>query len=187
MSDTKINLLMTGAGAPGAAGILKCLFQNPDIHVTAADANVNAIGKYLTSDFVQIPFAHQENFIEVLISVCRQKNIHILLPLVTRELIPLSNHIKQFEAAGVKLLISSVGSLEIANNKSKLYQFLEWRGIDVPAYRIVETVMQFEKAVKELGSPEKEICFKPSLSNGSRGFRIITDKIDKLDLLLNHW
>lgn len=177
---------MTGAGAPGAAGILKCLFQNPDIHITAADANENAVGKYLTNDFVQIPFAHQENFIEVLLSVCRQKNIHILLPLVTRELIPLSNHIKQFEAAGVKLLISSVGSLEIANNKSKLYQFLEWRGIEVPAYRVVETVVQFEKAVKEFGAPEKEICFKPSLSNGSRGFRIISNKIDKLDLLLNH-
>ena len=61
MSDTKINLLMTGAGAPGAAGILKCLFQNPDIHVTAADASENAVGKYLTNDFVQIPFAHQDS------------------------------------------------------------------------------------------------------------------------------
>ncbi len=147
---------------------------------------VNAVGKYLTNDFVQIPFAHQEKFIEVLLSVCRERNIHVLLPLVTRELIPLSNHIKQFEAAGIKLLISSANSLEIANNKSKLYQFLEWRGIEVPAYRVVETIEQFEKAVKELGFPEKEICFKPSLSNGSRGFRIITNKIDKLDLLLNH-
>ncbi len=177
---------MTGAGAPGAAGILKCLFQNPDIHVTAADASENAVGKYLTNDFVQISFAHQENFIEVVLSICRQKNIHVLLPLVTRELIPLSNHIRKFEAAGVKLLISSADSLEIANNKSKLYQFLEWRGIEVPAYRVVETIEQFEKAIKELGFPEKEICFKPSLSNGSRGFRIISNKIDKLDLLLNY-
>ncbi len=186
LRDRGINVLMTGAGAPGAAGILKCFFQNPDIHVTTADANDNVVGKYLTNDFVKIPFAHQENFIEVLLSVCREKNIHVLLPLVTRELIPLSNSIKQFEAAGVKLLISSADSLEIANNKTKLYQFLEWRGIEVPAYRVAETMEQFESAVKELDCPAKEICFKPSVSNGSRGFRIVSNKIDKLDLLLNH-
>jgi carbamoyl-phosphate synthase large subunit len=49
MSENKINILMTGAGAPGAAGILKCLFQNPNLHVTAADANPNAVGRWLTA------------------------------------------------------------------------------------------------------------------------------------------
>jgi hypothetical protein len=38
---------MTGAGAPGAAGILQCLFQDPDIHVIAADGNPHAVGRYL--------------------------------------------------------------------------------------------------------------------------------------------
>lgn len=184
--ETKINVLITGGGAPGAAGILKCLFQNPNIRVTAVDANPNAVGRWLTDDFVTIPFAHNENFIDTLLSVCREKNIHVLLPLVTRELIPLAAHIKEFEANGTKLLVSSAESLEIANNKGRLYQFLEWRGIEVPAYRIVESVDQFELAAKELGYPGKEICFKPSVSNGSRGFRILSNKINKLDLLLNH-
>ena len=186
MEEKNINILMTGAGAPGAAGILKCLFQSANINVIAADANSNAVGKYLTDDFVTIPFAQQENFIDILLSVCREKNIHVLLPLVTRELIPLAQHKNEFEAAGTKLLVSLPESLEIANNKSRLYEFLEWRGIEVPAYRVVETIDQFETAVKESGYPEKEICFKPSLSNGSRGFRIISNKIHKLDLLLNH-
>ena len=149
--EKNINILMTGAGAPGAAGILKCLFQNHAIHVIAADANSNAVGKHLVDDFVTIPFPQHENFIEVLLSVCREKNIHVLLPLVTRELIPLSQHIKEFEATGTKLLISSPESLEIANNKSRLYQFLEWRSIEVPAYRIVETIEQIKSAVNDLG------------------------------------
>ena len=184
--ERNINVLMTGAGAPGAAGILKCLFQNPNIHVTAADANPDAVGRWLTDDFVTIPFAHKENFIETLLSVCREKDIHVLLPLVTRELIPLAEHIKEFEVSGTKILVSSAESLEIANNKSKLYQFLEWRGIEIPAYRVAETIEQFESAVKELSYPQKEVCFKPSVSNGSRGFRILSNKINKLDLLLNH-
>jgi carbamoyl-phosphate synthase large subunit len=186
MSESRINILMTGAGAPGAAGILKCLFQNPNLHVTAADANPNAVGRWLTDDFVTIPFAHKNDFIDTLLSICREKDIHVLLPLVTRELLPLAQHIKEFEAAGAKVLVSSAESLEVANSKSRLYQFLDWRGIDIPEFRVVETIPQFEQAMKELGYPEKEICFKPSVSNGSRGFRIISNKIDKLDLLLNH-
>jgi carbamoyl-phosphate synthase large subunit len=186
MSENKINVLMTGAGAPGAAGILKCLFQNPNIHVTAADANPDAVGRKLVDDFVAIPFAHHGNFIDTILSVCREKNIHVLLPLITKELIPLAQHINEFEASGTKLLVSSAESLEIANNKSRLYQFLEWRGIELPAYRVVETIDQFETAVKELGYPDKEVCFKPSVSNGSRGFRILSNKINKLDLLFNY-
>ena len=53
---------MTGAGAPGAAGILKCLQQEKSFHITVADANPNAIGKYLNKDFETIPFANDPSF-----------------------------------------------------------------------------------------------------------------------------
>jgi carbamoyl-phosphate synthase large subunit len=104
---------------------------------------------------------------------------------VTRELIPLAAHQTQFDAAGTKLPVSAVESLNIANNKSKLYQFLEWRGIDHPEYRVVETLDQFRSAVDELGFPGKRVCFKPSESNGSRGFRVIANDIDEHQLLFN--
>ncbi|HLG40082.1 MAG TPA: ATP-grasp domain-containing protein [Chitinophagaceae bacterium] len=180
-----INILMTGGGAPGAAGILECLWQFPSIRITVADANPNAVGKYLSNDFEAIPKADDPSFIDTILALCREKDIHIVLPLVTKELIPLSKHIKEFELAGAKLIISPTTSLEIANDKSKLYQFLQWRGIEVPDFRIAETIEQFETAIKELGHPGKIVCFKPSVSNGSRGFRIISNKIDEHQLLFN--
>jgi carbamoyl-phosphate synthase large subunit len=67
-----------------------------------------------------------------------------------------------------------------------LYEFLQWRDIAVPDFRIVETVEQFREAVTALGYPEKPVCFKPSVSNGSRGFRIIDGKINEADLLFNY-
>jgi carbamoylphosphate synthase large subunit len=45
-----------------------------------------------------------------------------------------------FENAGIKIPAIFPRMLEIANNKSRLYEFMEWRGITVPAFRIVETV-----------------------------------------------
>ena len=97
-----------------------------------------------------------------------------------------ATHLNEFEMAGTRVLVTPPASLEIAINKSRLYEFLQWRGIDVPAFRIVETVEQFIKAVEELGYPEKPVCFKPSLSNGSRGFRILNEQINEADLLFNY-
>jgi len=190
MIPAEINVLMTGAGAPGAAGILKCLHSNPDLKVIVADANSNAVGRWLNADlqrdsFEKIPFAHEKNFIEELLSICERRNIHVLIPLVTRELIPLAQNKKKFEEWDTRVLVSNVDSLEIANNKSRLYQFLEWRGIEVPGYRVVDNIDQFKLAVEELGASQRSVCFKPSVSNGSRGFRVIANDMDEYDLLFN--
>jgi carbamoyl-phosphate synthase large subunit len=184
--SSTINILLTGGGAPGAPGILHCLEQDPSITVTVVDANANAVGRYLNKDFQQIPLATDPQFVDALLSVCRNRDIHAVLPLVTKELIPLATRANEFELAGAKLLVSPVESLVIANNKSQLYEFLQWRGMEVPAYKIVETIDQFNDAVNELNYPAKNICFKPSVSNGSRGFRIIANDINEADLLFNH-
>lgn len=176
---------MTGAGAPGAPGILKCLQKEKLFQITTADANPNAVGKHLNLDFKTIPFANDPSFAEFVLELCKKKNVQAVLPLVTKELIPLAQHQREFEKNGIKILLSPLASLEIANNKSRLYQFLQWRGMAVPEFRIAETIDQFITAVEELGYPEKPVCFKPSVSNGSRGFRIIAKKINELDLLFN--
>ncbi len=184
--NSRINILMTGGGAPGAAGILKCLQQEKTFHITIADANPNAVGRYMGFYFETIPFAGDPLFAGALLSLCKKKNSNVILPLVTKELIPLSLYQKDIETAGIKIPLSPTASLEIANNKSLLYQFLQWRSIPVPDFRIVETVDQFKTAVEELGYPSKPVCFKPSVSNGSRGFRIISEQMNELDLLFNH-
>lgn len=181
-----INILMTGGGAPGAAGILKCLRQDTSLNITAADANPEAAGKYLAEDFATIPHADDPAFITTLLSLCKEKKIRIIMPLVTKELLPLANGKNLFEKEGITVLVSNAASLEIANNKSRLYQFLQWRDIAVPDFRVVETVEQFKQAATEVGYPEKPVCFKPSVSNGSRGFRIMDENIKEADLLFNY-
>ena len=66
-----INVLMTGAGAPGAAGILQCLWQDPSLQITVADANEHAVGRYLAHDFEKIPVADDAHFVENLLAICR--------------------------------------------------------------------------------------------------------------------
>lgn len=177
---------MTGAGAPGAAGILKCLGKEPSFKVIAADASSGATGRYLAKDFEQIPLAVKPFFADSVLEICKKKRVDIILPLVTKELIPFAEHKTAFEAADIRIPVSPAASLEIANNKSRLYEFLQWRGMPVPDFRVVETPDQFKAAIQELGYPGRPVCFKPSVSNGSRGFRIISEQMNELDLLFNH-
>lgn len=178
-----INILVTGAGAPGAAGILHCLQQDPQLHLTAADINPDAAGRWIAHAFETIPPGDKPEFIPALFDLCKRKSIRVVLPLVTRELLPLARAKQEFEEAGITVQVSAAASLEIANDKSRLYQFLQWRGIAVPDFRVVETAEQFQQAVTELGYPDLPVCFKPSVSNGSRGFRIMDAKIREADLL----
>ena len=54
-----------------------------------------------------------------------------------------------------------------------------------PEFYIVKSIQEFEEKAKLLGYPERKICFKPPISNGLRGFRIINDSADKMHSLIN--
>jgi carbamoyl-phosphate synthase large subunit len=181
-----INVLMTGAGAPGAAGIIKCLQQEPAIKLLVADADSSCVGRHLNPDFVQIPMGSDNNFIEKVVAVCEEKNIQVVMPLVTRELFPLAANRDSLKKKGIHILVSSANAISIANNKAKTYTFLQSKGIPVPQFHSAGSIEEFKKAAHRLGYPNSTFCFKPSVANGSRGFRIISINIDEWDLLFNH-
>ena len=185
MAGATINVLMTGAGAPGAPGIIKCLLSDPSVNLVIADADANATGRYLHDPFIQIPLADDPGYVAKLLQVCLENNIQALLPLVTKELFPLSLHKQEFEQQGTKVLVSSAEAIKVANDKSACYRFLHEKGLELPGFYIARTTEEFIHAAYELGHPQRSFCFKPSHSNGSRGFRVVSDSINESDVLFN--
>lgn len=182
----KVNVLLTGAGAPGAPGIIKCLKLASFINLTVCDANPNAVGRYLNEHFFTIPKASDPAFSEIILEECLKRKIDVVVPIVTRELFHFANQKIEFRKKGITVLVSDYHALHIANDKSKLYEFLASKNIEVPDFRVVNNIDSFKQALKDLGYPSKKVCFKPSVSNGSRGFRIIDDAVDEFDLLFNY-
>lgn len=181
----KIKVLMTGAGAPGGPGIIKALQKDLMIELVVADVNSEASGRFLNKKFIQIPNANSPNFISFLQEVCVREKIEIIFPLVTKELFELAYNKKRFDELGIKVIVSDFDYLSIANDKSKLYSHLFKHGIDLPEFRVVKDIDSFIKAVYDLGYPNKPVCIKPSVSNGSRGVRILDNGKDEFDLLFN--
>lgn len=177
---------MTGAGAPGGPGIIKGIKKDKNINLIVCDANPISSGKYLNDKFELIPPANDKNFISFILSLCKKNSIDIIFPLVTMELFKFSKNKSLFESNGIKVIVSDYDNLLIANNKSSLCSHLYKNNIPTPNFFIVNDFNQIKNALKKLNYPKNPICIKPSVSNGSRGVRIIDDTVNEFDLLFKH-
>lgn len=184
----KIKVFITGAGAPGAPGIIKSLRKVTErkIEILGGDARPeNSVGEGLCDKIFHIPFPESPDFIEVMIKICSDEKVDIIIPLVTRELSVFSANKKLFADKGISVSVSDPGPLAISNNKYLLMKFCRENDIPVPAFHLVHSISEFSEAAGLLGYPLGKICFKPPVSNGLRGFRIIDDSQDRLYSLMN--
>lgn len=178
-----VRVLMTGAGAPGGPGIIKCLQSEPRIELLVGDANPQAAGRYLADQFVKLPMASELRFVEDVLGICRRLGIDLIFPLVTRELFKFASRLNEFRAQGIDVLVSPGDGLAVANDKIALYEHLQEHRIVVPDYRIATDIRQLRKAATDLGCPDRPVVIKPGISNGSRGIRILDESRDRFDLL----
>ncbi len=117
--------------------------------------------------------------------ICSEERIDLLFSLVTDELIPLSEAEQELLKLGTRLLKSPVNALKKVINKGKLYEELQRLGIPVPDFRIVRTCDSLKQAIYNLGYPDHPVCFKPTVSDGSRGFHILDNDMDRFQMLFN--
>jgi carbamoyl-phosphate synthase large subunit len=183
-----IIVFITGAGAPGAPGIIKSLRKVIDrkVVIIGGDANPDtSVGLGLLDKVFRIPFANAPDFTEKVLSICISEKVDVIIPLVTRELMIFASNRQLFQKNGIYVSVSNPESLATANNKYLLMKFCKESGIPIPDFRLVNSIDEFRNAAKELGYPDNKICFKPPVSNGLRGFRIIEDSQDRLFSLMN--
>lgn len=182
-----ITVLLTGAGAPGAPGIIKCLKKNRErnIRLVGVDMNPDAGGKSLVDSFHVVPAADNDSFIDRILDICKRERVDIIQPIVTKELYKFAESKSMFAQENIQIAVMDTAPLRIANNKGKLLSTLREKGIPVPEFYIVNAVDEIEEACAKLGYPEKAVCVKPTEGNGSRGTRIVNPSISRYDLFFN--
>ena len=182
-----LNVLMTGAGAPGAPSIIKCLRKNGErtIRIVGVDMNEKSNGRRLVDVFYQVPPARDEGYIDAILKICDKEKIDIVMPLVTRELVKYARSRELFAERGIVLSVDDVDTLKIINNKANLLVKMRELGMKTPAFKVVSTADEVEAAVYELGYPNNAVCVKGAEGNGSRGVRIIDPNKSLYDLFFN--
>ncbi len=184
---SRLNLLMTGAGAPGGPGIIRCFKEGESkIKLFTGDADEMASGRFLSENFLLLPLASEKNFIGQLKDICVSNDIQMIFPLVTLELFKLSEARDEFKSSGIEIVVSDYRGLSVANNKHELYRSLVSDDIDIPEFYVARNFEEIRRACHSLGYPERPVVIKPSVSNGSRGVRILDEEASDFDLLFNH-
>ena len=125
--ENKINILLTGAGAPGGPGIIKCILEGQNRYkLFISDADNDAAGKFLIPNrFIKIPLADEPNFVDSLLKICIKEKIKIIFPLVTKELFILSKSKDYLRDNGIKVIVSDFKTLNTLNDKGTLYKYLK--------------------------------------------------------------
>jgi carbamoyl-phosphate synthase large subunit len=180
-------VLVTASGAPGTAALLRSLRENgeQDVRLVGCDMNERVVGRFLCDAFETVPRGSDDGFAEAVLDLCRREGVEVVLPQSSHDLQGLADGQAGFQAEGITVLVSGPGTVRTANDKAECYARLADLGVPVPIFRQVRGRAAFTSAAQELGYPSRAVCFKPAVSSGSRGFRILDPEVDRAHQLVH--
>lgn len=172
----------SGVGFPSFGRYLKGLGK--EFRIIGAAPEKEGSGFTFIDKGYFVSKSEDKNYIRDLLTICKKEKVRILIPSDPKELVFIAENKEKFEKIGTLVLLSSLKSIRTAEDKEKFFIFCKEKGIPVPDFIKVKNYKDFHKAVLRLGYPQKAVCFKPKISSGTRGFRILSSKQNRLHDLL---
>jgi carbamoyl-phosphate synthase large subunit len=182
-----ITVLVSASGAPGTAALLRALRENGEreLRLVGTDMSERSVGRFLTDSFHVVPPGSDPGFPDAMLEIARREGADVVLPQSSFDLAGLAAHRDRFAAKGVPVIVSSPETIRRSNDKAETYALLRERRLPGPDFRRVNGAREVEAAARELGYPERPVCFKPVFSSGSRGFRVLDPTVDRAYQLLH--
>jgi carbamoyl-phosphate synthase large subunit len=179
-----ITVLVSASGAPGTAALLRGLRENGEreVRLVGTDMSERSVGRHLCDAFHLVPAGSDPGFADAVLEVVEREGVDVVLPQSSFDLEGLASHRDRFR---VPVLVSGPDAIRRSNDKAETYAFLHRIGVPAPQFRRVNGAGQVDAAARELGYPDRPVCFKPVFSSGSRGFRVLDPTVDRAHQLLH--
>jgi carbamoyl-phosphate synthase large subunit len=179
-----ITVLVSASGAPGTAALLRALRENGEreVRLVGTDMAERSVGRHLCDAFHLVPAGSDPGFPDAMLDVAARESVDVVLPQSSFDLQGLAAHRDRFP---IPVLVSHPDTIHRSNDKAETYAFLHRIGVPAPRFRRVKGAAQVDAAARELGYPERAVCFKPVFSSGSRGFRVLDPTVDRAHQLLH--
>ncbi len=176
--------MVTAAGAPGTAALLHALRENGerDVRLVGVDMSERSIGRHLCDAFHIVPAGSDPGYADAVLELVEREHVDVVLPQSSFDLPGLAAARERFP---VPVLVSSPDTVHRSNDKAETYSLLQRIGVPTIEFRRVAGAREVEAAARELGYPDRPVCFKPVFSSGSRGFRILDPTVDRAHQLLH--
>jgi carbamoyl-phosphate synthase large subunit len=179
-----VTVLITASGAPGTAALVRGLRENGerDVRLVGVDMSERSIGRHLCDAFHLVPAGSDPGFADAVLEIVEREGVDVVLPQSSFDLPGLAAARDRFP---VPVLVSSPDTVHRSNDKAETYALLQRIGVPTVEFRRVTGARQVDAAARELGYPDRPVCFKPVFSSGSRGFRILDPTVDRAHQLLH--
>ena len=166
-------VLMTSC-SPRKTGIIHCIKDNEDgVNVTMYCTNSREdelpSSSVCEKAFVS-PCNDSPDYINHLLTLCAIYHVDIVIPRLSSELEVLASNRKRFEDIGVKVGVTDLDGLLVANDKSRLYAKYSYL---MPK----QVVCSNSKMVLEFAKAFPKFCCKLPHSSGATGFAVVDDKL----------
>ena len=177
-----ITVMVTAAGAPGTAALLRALRGNGEreVRLVGTDMSERSVGHYLCDAFHVVPAGTDPAFPDAILELATREGVDAILPQSSSDLEGLAAH----DNFPMPVLVSKPETIVRSNDKAETYSFLHRIGVPAPEFRRVNGAAEVEAAARELGYPDRAVCFKPVISSGSRGFHVLDPTVDRAHQLL---
>lgn len=114
-----------------------------DLDVVACDLQPElSAACQIADDRFAAPPATEPGYVDKLLDECRRREIHLLVPTIDPELLPLAQAVTRFEEAGTSLAISDPSLVAMARDKLATSEFFAANGIATPATWPLDTIRE---------------------------------------------
>ncbi len=124
---------------------------------------------HLVDRCFQVPRCTDAQFVPKTIAICRSQNVNLVVPTIDYELPMYATHVKDFETQGVKVLISSPSTVDIAFDKCRTNEWFVAHEFPTVKQQSVE------KVLSNLSQWTFPVIVKPRRGSSSIGVRIVND------------
>jgi carbamoyl-phosphate synthase large subunit len=182
-----LKLFLTATGCPGAATLIRMFKANGEreIEIFGVDARGDAIGRFLCDGFETVPLGAAPEYIPALLGIVARERPDVLFVQSSYEVGYVAHHRGAFEKLGAKVLVAGPEAIDLCNDKAAMHAALSGLPVPQPKLLLPADLEAFVAGARALGYPDVPVCFKPPVSKGSRGFRILSAAVDKVHLLLH--
>jgi carbamoyl-phosphate synthase large subunit len=184
MPLSPITIMLTASGSPGTAALARALRANGerDVRLVGTDITERAVGRHVCDAFHLVPPGTEPRFADAILELTERERVDAVVPQSSYDLEHLAERREEFTAS---VLVSRPETIHLSNDKAACYDLLHRLGVPAPAFRRVRGATGIDAAARELGYPDRAVCFKPVISSGSRGYRVLDPTVDRAQQLLD--
>ncbi len=166
------NIWVTGASSLIGYGILKSIRNTKKTYrLIGSTIHKNSIAPAFTDVCIEAPFSGSEGYLDWFIKVIKDHNVDLVIPSFEEDVNFLTNHRKQIELTGAKIVLNNLELVHLCNDK---WVFFEKLNNSNCPYAIPSSLSSdFDWLNNNFGLP---LLLKPRQGNAGKGIVKVYDR-----------